>query len=97
MGDKYRTWGTKCISERSIGKALGRLTWRVTEGECSTLLGRDATGLGLAGSDQFDVSTGSRDIGGWRGACVQLKVRGQCNASVSRIHGWHEVNVTEAG
>ena len=52
----------------------------------------------LAGSDQFDVSTGSQDIGGWRGACVQLKVRGhQCNASVSRIHGWHEVNVTEAG
>ena len=50
----------------------------------------------LAGSDQVDVPLVLEilEAGEVR---VQLKVRGQCNASVSRIHGWHEVNVTEAG
>ena len=52
----------------------------------------------LEGSDQFDVQLVLEilEVGEVR-VCLQLKVRGQCNASVSRIHGWHEVNVTEAG
>ena len=48
----------------------------------------------LEGSDQFDVQLVLEIL---EAVCVQLKVKGQCNASVTSIHGWHEVNVTEAG